>query len=166
MKCHPCTLFPALRNALTRARDQFWLQLRELHSPVHSADSLAAAFAVGTMLSFIPVPVLDTILVGLVLSRYKGLNRASIFLARLIWNDLLVFPLYGPGYKLGSTLILPIIGPDLEIPGLSVPALPFLGFIIGAVILSVSMALAGYLAFLIGIKVYRAYFECDSTYSC
>jgi hypothetical protein len=145
----------------TRARDQFWQDLQELHSPVNPAGSLATSFAVGTLLSFIPLPVVDTILLGLVLARFKRLNRASIFIARLIWNDLLVFTLYGPGYKLGTALVMSVLGSDGDLPGLGIRAAPLFGFTTGIVVLSGGMTLAGYLAFLIGIKLYRAHFGCD-----
>ena len=159
MKYSPSTLLPALRTVIIRAREQFWQDLQELRCAVHPAGSLAFSFAVGTLLSFIPVPLLDTILVGLVLARFKGLNRAPVFMARLIWNDLLVFPLYGPGYKLGTALVLPVLGSDPELPGLGIKAAPLLSFTTGLVVLATGTALGGYLAFLIGIKLYRAHFE-------
>lgn len=34
-------------------------------------------------------------------------------MARLICSDLLVFPLYGPGYRLGSAIVVPLMDSDL-----------------------------------------------------
>lgn len=147
-----------LRKAFARARIQFSQEIQELRDPAHSAAKLAAAFALGTLLSFIPVPVLDTILVGMILARFKQVNRAPLFMARLIWNDFLVFPLFGPGYKLGSALLESLMGIDTELPaGVDMAVNPLLSFMLGGVILAVSLTLLGYFAFLLAIKLYRAW---------
>ena len=58
-----------LRKTFDRTRVQFGQEIKELRAPAHSAKKLAAAFAVGTFLSFIPIPLLDTMLVGMILTR-------------------------------------------------------------------------------------------------
>ena len=95
-----------------------YLQTRrqEFLQAADSPPALAAAFALGTLTSFFPVPILDSLLaVGLTV-RFERLNKSAIFMARLVWNDLLVVPLYAPGFRVGQyvvTAVLDTQGPIL-----------------------------------------------------
>ncbi len=73
-----------------------------------SSSLLILAAVLGTILSFVPAPVLDSLLVGFILTRFKQVNRPILLAARLLWNDLLVVPLYMPGYRLGLLLLEPL----------------------------------------------------------
>lgn len=129
-------------------------ELHALRNPAQPVGELAAAFALGTLISFIPVPILDTLLVGLVFTRLKRINRAPIFIARVIWNDLLVYPLYGPGYRLGSALVVPIVsGSQSALGGSAVTAVSSL--LVAVLILSIIASSAGYLLFYVGLKWLR-----------
>lgn len=99
--------------------------------------ALAVAFALGTLLSFIPVPILDTLFVGAILNRYKQLNRAALLCARFIWNDLVVVPLYVPGFRLGMALLKPIVDTDQAF------AVSAAAFALGIAVLAVAATLAG-----------------------
>ncbi len=157
MQSVPNYLFKkSLRENVTKARSQFGQELKELRSPQHSAANLAAAFALGTMLSFIPVPLLDSMLVALIVTRFKQVNRASLFMARLLWNDLVVFPFYGPGYRIGAALLKPFISANPPLPGWETTARSLLSLTLGSVILAVGLAAAGYSLFLLGITLYRS----------
>jgi uncharacterized protein (DUF2062 family) len=159
MQWHPHCLLRTLCQSIDSARQQFARDMVELRDPALPARQLAAAFAVGTVLSFIPVPLLDTILVGAVLARFRQLNRASLFLARLIWNDLLVFPLYGPGYRLGSAVVQALIGAEPNLPVLGYSAVPLFSFVTGAVLMSVWATLSAYLVFLLVVKTFRSHHQ-------
>lgn len=65
------------------------------------------AASLGTILSFIPAPLLDTLLVGIIFARFRQVNRPVLLAARIIWNDLIVFPLYFPGFRFGLQLLEP-----------------------------------------------------------
>ena len=156
MQLIPDNTFPiSWRKAVARARRLFRQELQELQNPVHSARNLAAAFALGTLLSFIPIPVLDSMLVGLVLVRFKQVNRAPLFMARLLWNDLLVFPLYGPGYRLGSALLVPLMSAGPDTPGVGTAVAPLLSFTLGGMLVAAGFAAAGFVVFYLGISLYR-----------
>jgi uncharacterized protein (DUF2062 family) len=147
--------FNSLCKGAEQVRSLFWQELKELRNPTHSAGGLAAAFALGTLLSFIPVPLLDSMLVGMVLARFKQVNRAALLMARLIWNDLLVFPLYGPGYRLGSAVLAPVMAADGDLAGMGTVVAPLLSFTVGSIIIATGVAAAGYVLFLLGIQLYR-----------
>jgi len=145
------TFLNSLRKGAEGLRSIFWQELKELRNPAHSAGGLAAAFALGTLLSFIPVPLLDSMLVGMVLARFKQVNRAALLLARLIWNDLLVLPFYGPGYRLGSTVLAPVTAAD----GVLAAVAPLLSFTLGSIIMTIGVVMASYILFLLVIQLYR-----------
>ncbi len=157
MRRHLNNRLSSLIQTLTLARERFREELQELRNPAHPAGSLAAAFALGTLLSFIPIPIMDSLLVGILLTRFKQLNRASLFIARLIWNDFLIFPLYGPGYRLGSAVIGPTMSAQYQVPGVGTAVTPLLSFITGTFILAISVTLFAYCTFLLGICLYRSF---------
>jgi len=145
----------SLRKSAERVRILFQQELRELQNPAHSAKKLAAAFALGTLLSFIPVPLLDSMLVGVVLTRFKQVHRAPLFIARLLWNDLLVFPIYGPAYRLGSALLAPLLHSSPEMPGVRSAVAPLLNFTLGSILMATSAAAAGYMLFWLAVQLLR-----------
>ncbi len=152
MQRNPGILLSSLRRSLKRTRHQLWRELQALGSPVHPAGRLAAAFALGTLISFVPVPFLDSLLLALVLAKYKQVNRAAIFMSRLIWNDLLVFPLFAPGYRLGSELVQPLVNPAPSVPGIF---MSILSFAVGSTILAVSATICGFCVFLLVVNLLR-----------
>ena len=101
------SLFRELTDKLHQKAVQ---ELRDLAVANEAPAVLARAFALGTMLSFVPVPILDTLLVLFILSRYKHVNRPALLAARVLWNDLVVLPLYVPAVHLGRYVVasLPI----------------------------------------------------------
>jgi hypothetical protein len=69
------SIIVTLCNAAIRTQALFLQELLELINPANSAAGLAAAFALGTLLSFIPLPVLDSMMVGVVLARHSSLRQ-------------------------------------------------------------------------------------------
>jgi uncharacterized protein (DUF2062 family) len=114
------------------ALKQLLTDFRQLGHAQQSPGLLAAAFALGTLLSFIPAPFLDTLLVGLIVTRFPQVNRPALLSARFIWNDLIVVPLYAPGFRLGMALLTHAHTPA----GLEV-----LAFLLGALLLGVAATL-------------------------
>jgi hypothetical protein len=88
--------------------DRLVLQdLRSLLSPGQAPAPLVGAAILGTMLSFIPAPFVDTLLVGFIFARFRSVNRSALLAARVLWNDLIVIPLYLPGFRFGMSLLEP-----------------------------------------------------------
>ena len=130
-------------------------QAQELLGAAESPLALAAAFALGTLTSFFPIPILDSLLaVGLTV-RFERLNKAAIFAARVVWNDLLVVPLYGPGFKLGQ-LVLTAVLDTQENQAADHPYFwSLLSFIIGAALLAMVAAALGFLIVFLIAAAYR-----------
>jgi uncharacterized protein (DUF2062 family) len=113
--------------------------LENLVQPDQARLPLALAVGMGTLISFIPAPLLDTILVGVILTRFRQVNRPAIIAARMVWNDLVVMPLYLPGYRLGARVIGPAATERPEI------ATEIAAFLIGTIVLAVAATAASIL---------------------
>lgn len=83
--------------------------IRALLQPGQSATPLVLSAVLGTLLSFMPAPILDTLLVGIIFARFRQINRSALLAARLVWNDFVVVPLYVPGYRFGMSLLDPYV---------------------------------------------------------
>jgi hypothetical protein len=102
---------------LRQVIDRLVLQdLRSLLNPGQAPAPLVGAAMLGTLLSFIPVPFLDTFLVGFIFARFRNVNRAALLAARVLWNDLIVIPLYLPGFRFGMSLLEPHFADSLGLP--------------------------------------------------
>jgi hypothetical protein len=104
--------------------------LRVLLQPDQAPAPLVIAAALGTILSFIPAPFLDTFLVGLIIARCRKINRSVLIASRIVWNDLLVVPLYLPGFRFGMQLVEPF---SLNEPTF---AIKIIGFSLGLLFLT------------------------------
>lgn len=97
-----------LVNRVRSAIEQHFVSdLKLMLQPGQAPAPLIIAVALGTILSFIPAPVLDSLLVGVILTRYRQVNRTALLAARIVWNDLIVVPLYVPGFRFGMRLLEP-----------------------------------------------------------
>jgi len=93
------------RKAAATVRCQLRREMQELRSPAASPTRLATAFAIGTLLSFIPLPLLDSLLVSLVLVKFRQVNKATLLAARLVWNDLVILSIARTSYRLGVSML-------------------------------------------------------------
>lgn len=113
------------------AIDQYFLcDLKIMLQPGQAPAPLIIAVALGTILSFIPAPLLDSLLVGVIFARYRQVNRAALLTARVVWNDLVVVPLYVPGFRFGMRLLEPFFVNN------SALSVRFIAFSLGLVILA------------------------------
>lgn len=80
-------------------------ELATLIEPGQTAVPLALAFGTGTLLGFLPIPFVDSLLLALLLARVRRLNRPALLAGKLLWNELLVLPLYLPALRLGGRLL-------------------------------------------------------------
>lgn len=90
-------------------RRQIARDMLVLVEPEQTAKPLVIAAVLGTLLSFIPIPFLDTLLVSLIFARFGQINRSALLVARLIWNDFVVMPLYVPGFRIAMRLLVPYV---------------------------------------------------------
>ena len=100
-----------INNLVCRVRSaieqHFVSDLKVMLQPGQAPAPLIIAVALGTILSFIPAPVLDSFLVGIILTRYRQVNRTALLATRIVWNDLIVVPLYVRGFRFGMHLLEP-----------------------------------------------------------
>lgn len=137
-----------------QAATQLVAPVRELRTAGLSPDEVARAFAVGTAVSFVPVPATDLLLAGLLTTRFR-LNKAAVMIALALWNDAVVLPFYAPGLKLGQTLVSTLVQLPAEPVGVQRVALVGLQFAVGNGLLAAVVATAVYLAVRGGMSGYR-----------
>lgn len=128
-------------------------QAQELLQATDSPLGLAAAFALGTLTSFLPVPILDSLLAAGLAVKFARLNKAAIFLARMVWNDLLVVPLYAPGLKLGQWVLTAVLGTPAGQLAAHPHFLLLLSFILGVTVLATFATTFGFVIVLLIAKV-------------
>ena len=131
-------------------------QGQELLQATDTPLGLAVAFALGTLTSFFPVPILDSLLTAGLVIRFTRLNKGAIFLARLVWNDLLVMPLYATGLKVGRWVLSAILGVPDSYVSLHSNIFWLLSFLVGAVILAAFAAVFGFLIILLLAKTVQS----------
>ena len=103
--------------------------------PGQAPAPLVVAVALGTTLSFIPAPLLDSLLVGVIFARFRQVNRSALLAARIVWNDLVVVPLYVPGFRFGMRLLDPFTVNDTTL------AIKVTAFSLGLVFLTAAATL-------------------------
>lgn len=130
----------ALPGHMREIGEQFLLDLKTILQPGQAPLPLILAVALGTMLSFVPAPFLDSLLVGIILARYRQINRPLVLAARMVWNDLIVVPLYVPGFRLGMRF-LQILAVDNGTPQVRIA-----GFALGVVALASAATIASVLS--------------------
>ncbi|UCC54689.1 MAG: DUF2062 domain-containing protein [Anaerolineaceae bacterium] len=144
-----------VREAAAFLRRQLRRELKELCNPAVPPARLAMAFAVGTLLSFIPLPVLDSLLVSLVLVRFRQLNKASLVAARLVWNDLVVLSLAPTSYRLGVSILPETLIASADPVPASKLIMLVLNVAIGNLLIAVAATIGCYMLVWLGMIVVR-----------
>jgi len=79
---------------------------------------MATAFAAGTLISTIPVPLVDMAIAAFVMRRFTKLPRAPFFTAMALTNNIVMAPLYASTPKVGGFAIqwmavhTPVVAPE------------------------------------------------------
>lgn len=90
---------------LTRITSDFRAECQHMTRGEAKVVVLATAFSVGTLVSMVPIPVLDMMLAALVMRLLHRLPRGPIFAAMAVWNNMVMAPLYATSPRLGGGLI-------------------------------------------------------------
>lgn len=99
-----------VRLAIARGQRFISDEIKSQSENIISPNQYALSFAIGTLISFIPLPVIDTLLASFILLKSKQINKLAFLAARVVWNDLIVYPLYVPSFKLGSSAVTSLGG--------------------------------------------------------
>ncbi len=75
-----------------------FLEVLELKT---STVSIAAGFAVGSLISILPTPGFGVVLGTVVVMLFKKVNKISTFIALAFWNPLTLAPIYALSFKIG-----------------------------------------------------------------
>ncbi len=92
-------------NRMRGLRQEVANHWREMVAAEAPAGDMARAFTAGTLVSTIPVPMVDMAIAAFVMRRFSRLPRAPFFAAMAITNNLVMAPLYAATPKLGTLAI-------------------------------------------------------------
>ena len=88
-------------NRVDRIRREALAHWREMTAAEAPAGEMATAFAAGTLVSTIPLPLVDMAIAAFIMRRYDKLPRAPFFTALALTNNLVMAPLYASTPKVG-----------------------------------------------------------------
>jgi len=115
------TLNQLKNKAISRMRDlrqEVVNQWREMAAAEAPAGDMARAFTAGTLVSTIPVPMVDMAIAAFVMRRFSRLPRAPFFAAMALTNNLVMAPLYASTPRVGGYALqwmaghTPVVAPE------------------------------------------------------
>lgn len=133
-------------------RDEVRVNVREMLAAEAPAGELAGAFAAGTLISTIPVPLVDMALAAWVTKRYEGMPRAPFFTGMALANNLFMAPLYASTPRVGGFALhwmashTPIVAPEAIL----------IRIIVGYLLIAAGLALGAYVLASTGFRGYQA----------
>lgn len=126
-----------------------WREMVDAEAP---AGTLALAFATGTLISTIPVPLVDMALATYVTRRYSAMPRAPFFTGMALANNLVMAPLYASTPKVGGMALgwlavnTPLVAPEAVL----------IRIIVGYLLIALGLALGSYVLASTGFRGYQA----------
>ena len=127
-------------NRVDRIRREALSHWREMTAAEAPAGEMATAFAAGTLVSTIPLPLLDMAIAAFIMRRYDRLPRAPFFTAMALTNNLVMAPLYASTPKVGGFAIhwmavhTPVVAPEAFV----------VRVLVGYVLIALGMALGSF----------------------
>ncbi len=145
-----------IRQAATRRIDGFrtqarahWREMVEAEAP---AGTLATAFAVGTLISTIPVPLVDMAVAAWVTRRFDRMPRAPFFTGMAVANNLVMAPLYASTPRVGGLAL----GWLATHTPLAAPEAFLIRILVGYLLIAAGLALGSYVLANTGFRGYQA----------
>lgn len=136
-------------DALRRQAGENWHEMVNAEAP---AGTLALAFATGTLISTIPVPLVDMALAAYVTRRFSGMPRGPFFTGMALANNLVMAPLYASTPKVGGmalgwvTTNTPIVAPEAFM----------IRILVGYLLIAMGLALGSYVVASTGFRGLQA----------
>ena len=127
-------------NRVDRIRREALSHWREMTAAEAPAGEMATAFAAGTLVSTIPLPLVDMAIAAFIMRRYDKLPRAPFFTAMALTNNLVMAPLYASTPKVGGFAIhwmavhTPVVAPEAFV----------VRVLVGYVLIALGMALGSF----------------------
>lgn len=139
-------------DQIDRIRCEARGHLREMAEAEAPAGTMATAFAAGTLISTIPVPLVDMALAAYVMRRFSSLPRAPFVTGMALANNLVMAPLYASTPRVGGYALnmlashTPVAAPEALLARI----------LVGYLLIAVSMALASFVVAGTGFRGYQA----------
>lgn len=145
-----------IRQAVARRIDGFraqarahWREMVEAEAP---AGTLATAFAAGTLISTIPVPLVDMAVAAWVTRRFDRMPRAPFFTGMAVANNLVMAPLYASTPRVGGLAL----GWLATHTPLAAPEAFLIRILVGYLLIAAGLALGSYVLANTGFRGYQA----------
>ncbi|MBP6786175.1 MAG: DUF2062 domain-containing protein [Candidatus Promineofilum sp.] len=135
-----------------RLRDEMRRNWQEMAAADAPAGKMATAFTVGTVISTIPVPLVDMALAAYVTRRYDEMPRAPFLTGMAVANNLVMAPLYAATPKVGG-LALYWLASHLAV---AAPEALLLRIIVGYLLIALGLGLAAFVLSSTGFRGYQA----------
>lgn len=117
---------------------------QEIMSIKKSPHSIALGFAIGTGIAVLPTPGIGIFAGLLVIFLFKKVNKISLFGAMLIFNPLILAPIYYLSYQLGNWLLGNAPKQEFEVSLYNIVYHLSGRFLMGNIIISVVISFASY----------------------
>ena len=117
--------------------------------------SIALGFAIGTFIAILPTLGFGVFIALVVALLYSRVNKISMFGSFLVWNPLLLFPLYALSYKLGNIFYSGFPMAEAESAVITSVYNISREFFLGNFVLSSFIAILSYFIIKKAAKVYR-----------
>ncbi len=145
-----------IKRYLARRIEAGWHEARghwrEMVAAEAPAGTLAAAFAIGTLISTIPVPLVDMALAAWVTRRFNAMPRAPFFGGMALANNLFMAPLYASTPRVGGLALgwlsahTPVAAPEAFL----------IRILVGYLLIALGLALGSYVLANTGFRGYQA----------
>lgn len=126
-----------------------WREMVEADAPT---ATLATAFATGTLISTIPVPLVDMALAAFVTKRFSEMPRGPFFTGMALANNLIMAPLYASTPKVGTLALgwlasnTPMVAPEALL----------VRILVGYLLIALGLGLAAFILATTGFSGYKA----------
>jgi hypothetical protein len=136
---------------IDRARNEartYWREMVEAEAPT---VVMALAMAIGTLVSTIPVPLVDMALATYIMRRFSTIPRAPFFVGMAVANNLIMAPLYASTPKVGGAALgwlssnTPVVAPEAFL----------LKILVGYLLIALGLALGSFVLANTGFYGYR-----------
>ena len=138
-------------SQIDRARCEVRNNWREMVAAEEPAGTMAKAFAGGTLVSTIPVPLVDMALAAYITRRFTQMPRAPFFAGMAVANNLVMAPLYASTPKVGGVALNWLAGHA----SVNAPEALLVRILVGYLLIALGMALASFVLAGTGFRGYQ-----------
>jgi len=128
---------------------------REIAKTKKSPHAIALGFALGTMIGILPTPVISVFLGLLMILIFKNISKYALFIAIAFWNPFVMSPIYYYSFRLGTSIFGNVEPTRFSLHLLNVAYEWVLKYLVGNLILAVSISALSYLVIRASVAGFR-----------